>query len=272
MVLNLELSTSPRAARRTEGRARHFGMLRQEPGERGVGRKVFRPGEQRGVEAQHFRRPLAGTRRGACAAARGYRWRSARRPRRLRLRRDRYRQDATGKERHHHQRRRNRARATVLCVHCSRYYARRRRRFASGRERWLGNLPDAPANHQPRPPGSDEDESALDLKRLIPVLMVAGLIGPALAQSRPDPDINARIREEENTHSQIMRTLHFLTDVYGPRVTGSPNLESRRRMGDQDDGVVGIHQRPSRASGTSAIPAGSTSAFRRTSPRRSRIS
>ncbi len=46
------------------------------------------------------------------------------------------------------------------------------------------------------------------------------------AQSRPDADINARIRQEENTHSQIMNTLHVLADVYGPRVTGSPSLKA----------------------------------------------
>jgi len=44
---------------------------------------------------------------------------------------------------------------------------------------------------------------------------------PALAQ-QPD-DINAKIRKEEAEHSQIMRTMHFFTDVYGPRLTGSPN-------------------------------------------------
>ena len=44
---------------------------------------------------------------------------------------------------------------------------------------------------------------------------------PALAQ-QPD-DINAKIRKEEADHSQIMRTMHFFTDVYGPRLTGSPN-------------------------------------------------
>jgi carboxypeptidase Q len=37
------------------------------------------------------------------------------------------------------------------------------------------------------------------------------------------PDIQARIRKEAADNSQIMRTLHFLTDVYGPRLTGSPN-------------------------------------------------
>lgn len=43
------------------------------------------------------------------------------------------------------------------------------------------------------------------------------------AQSTLDPDINARIRQEEASHSQIMPTMHYLTDVYGPRLTGSPN-------------------------------------------------
>jgi carboxypeptidase Q len=38
-----------------------------------------------------------------------------------------------------------------------------------------------------------------------------------------DPQINDRIRQEEAAHSEVMRTLHFLTDIYGPRLTGSPN-------------------------------------------------
>ena len=54
------------------------------------------------------------------------------------------------------------------------------------------------------------------------------LLAPLAAQSRADAGINARIRDEENSHSQIMKTLHVLTDVYGPRVTGSPShLEPR---------------------------------------------
>ncbi len=43
------------------------------------------------------------------------------------------------------------------------------------------------------------------------------------AQTAADPDINKKIRAEENDHSQIMHTMHFLTDIYGPRLTGSPN-------------------------------------------------
>jgi len=43
------------------------------------------------------------------------------------------------------------------------------------------------------------------------------------AQSAAYPDINKKIRQEETDHSQIMHTMHFLTDIYGPRLTGSPN-------------------------------------------------
>ncbi|MFL6230289.1 MAG: M20/M25/M40 family metallo-hydrolase, partial [Pyrinomonadaceae bacterium] len=46
------------------------------------------------------------------------------------------------------------------------------------------------------------------------------------AQERTDPDINAKIVKEETANSQIMRTLHFFTDVYGPRLTGSPSLKA----------------------------------------------
>ena len=35
--------------------------------------------------------------------------------------------------------------------------------------------------------------------------------------------INAQIRKEATQNSQILRTLHYFSDVYGPRLTGSPN-------------------------------------------------
>ena len=49
---------------------------------------------------------------------------------------------------------------------------------------------------------------------------------PFSAEERINTDLNSRIREEGMNRSQIMRTLHFLTDVYGPRVTGSPSLKA----------------------------------------------
>ena len=58
------------------------------------------------------------------------------------------------------------------------------------------------------------------------IFLVLALFAPLAAQSHEDADINARIRQEENSHSQIMKTLHVLADVYGPRVTGSPSLKA----------------------------------------------
>ena len=59
-------------------------------------------------------------------------------------------------------------------------------------------------------------------------IVIAGLVAWAAAASAPpaeriDHDVNARIRQEGRDRSQIMRTVHVLTDVYGPRLTGSPN-------------------------------------------------
>jgi carboxypeptidase Q len=45
------------------------------------------------------------------------------------------------------------------------------------------------------------------------------------AQETVDEASNATMRVEALAYSQIMRTLHVLTDLYGPRVTGTPNHE-----------------------------------------------
>jgi hypothetical protein len=46
---------------------------------------------------------------------------------------------------------------------------------------------------------------------------------PVSAQQTAPGEINDKIRAEAMNNSQIMRSLHFLSDVYGPRLTGSPN-------------------------------------------------
>ncbi|HKD79047.1 MAG TPA: M20/M25/M40 family metallo-hydrolase [Candidatus Angelobacter sp.] len=60
------------------------------------------------------------------------------------------------------------------------------------------------------------------LIRLAPFMLSAAIV-MAQAPSSADPDVNKKIRAEENDHSQIMHTMHYLTDIYGPRLTGSPN-------------------------------------------------
>src|ERR1051326_5858127 len=82
-------------------------------------------------------------------------------------------------------------------------------------------------------------------KLLLPLLLVGLLVAVVTAQQpqtaapqvtvwaphtitpeKIDMDMNAKIRTEGMEHSKIMWIEHFLTDVYGPRPTGSPNLEA----------------------------------------------
>jgi hypothetical protein len=46
------------------------------------------------------------------------------------------------------------------------------------------------------------------------------------AQERIDQDAVWKMRQEGTARSQIMATLHMLADVYGPRLTGSPQLKA----------------------------------------------
>jgi carboxypeptidase Q len=66
------------------------------------------------------------------------------------------------------------------------------------------------------------------MKKVVAAFAVSFLL---LGQS-PD-DVNARIRKEEAEHSQILRSLHMLTDRYGPRLTGSPNHEAAAKWAVQ---------------------------------------
>jgi carboxypeptidase Q len=45
----------------------------------------------------------------------------------------------------------------------------------------------------------------------------------------PDPSVINRFQDEESQHSQVMEVMGYLTDVYGPRLTNSPNI---REAGD----------------------------------------
>jgi carboxypeptidase Q len=55
------------------------------------------------------------------------------------------------------------------------------------------------------------------------ILFMAFVVYP---QNPLESEVQSNIRREGMERSQIMRTLHFLTDVYGPRLTGSPNLKA----------------------------------------------
>jgi carboxypeptidase Q len=65
--------------------------------------------------------------------------------------------------------------------------------------------------------------SMLKVRVLALCLIVSVSSVPLLAQSAADKNLLERIRQEEKDNSQIMKTMHMFTDVYGPRLTGSPN-------------------------------------------------
>lgn len=81
-------------------------------------------------------------------------------------------------------------------------------------------------------------------RRLLLPLLVFGLcVAYPVAQAtqeRIDTDMNAKIRKEGMDNSQIMRTMHYLTDVYGPRLTGSPNHENAAKWAVQQMGQWGF--------------------------------
>ena len=61
-------------------------------------------------------------------------------------------------------------------------------------------------------------------RRALAIGLIAILLClPALAQNGAEKDLLDRIRQEEKNNSQIMKTMHMLSDMYGPRLTGSPN-------------------------------------------------
>src|SRR5579859_7747990 len=66
------------------------------------------------------------------------------------------------------------------------------------------------------------------MRRLIVLSVIAMILvsAPLSLLAQNADEINWRIRKEETEHSQIMQTMHYLTDVYGPRLTGSPNLKA----------------------------------------------
>ena len=61
------------------------------------------------------------------------------------------------------------------------------------------------------------------VKRLVALSLVVSLLALPIAAQNGSGDMLARIRKEAMERSQIMKTMHMFTDLYGPRLTGSPN-------------------------------------------------
>jgi carboxypeptidase Q len=77
--------------------------------------------------------------------------------------------------------------------------------------RWLSNPIDLP-----------EIQHMLN-RRVVALLMIFSMLSLPAAAQNGSGDLLPRIRKEATERSQIMKTMHMFTDVYGPRLTGSPN-------------------------------------------------
>lgn len=64
------------------------------------------------------------------------------------------------------------------------------------------------------------------LTRFSAAVLMSSLLISSSVFGQGASDINDRIRKEGMENSQIMKTMHVLTDVYGPRLTGSPKLKA----------------------------------------------
>jgi carboxypeptidase Q len=80
-------------------------------------------------------------------------------------------------------------------------------------------------------------------KRILPCVFLILITGPAKSQEK-SLDAANRIQDTAINHSQIMDMIGYLTDVSGPRLTGSPNLrraEEYARDKLRDWGVANAH-------------------------------
>jgi carboxypeptidase Q len=83
------------------------------------------------------------------------------------------------------------------------------------------------------PPGTKEFSRVrmppLYTARMTKIAAVLLLMVPAFAQENVDLGIVDRIKTEAFDHSQVMETLRQISDVHGPRLTGSPGFEDAAR-------------------------------------------
>src|SRR5437899_6550083 len=76
------------------------------------------------------------------------------------------------------------------------------------------------------------------------VLLVAVPILAQISQEPVDLDGIGKIKDEGLNRSQVMETLSYLSDVYGPRLTGSPGIRKAQEWAQQqlkEWGLANVH-------------------------------
>ncbi len=77
-------------------------------------------------------------------------------------------------------------------------------------------------------------------RRALALSLILSLVSlPTFSQqSERNDDIRARIRKEGMEHSHILKTVHMLADVYGPRLTGADG--AHRIAGERFTGLRSV--------------------------------
>src|SRR6188474_1955408 len=73
-------------------------------------------------------------------------------------------------------------------------------------------------------------------KHALSIILLTLAVARPGAQAPPetiDKAINDKIYKEGWDNSKILETMHYLTDVHGPRLTGSPNHENAAKWAVQ---------------------------------------
>src|SRR5207237_3085624 len=75
--------------------------------------------------------------------------------------------------------------------------------------------------------GVRKHRNALLILLFLAASVAAPLVTEVPLRAQAPADLNAvqQIKDEGFNHSQVMDTMSYLTDVYGPRLTNSPNIK-----------------------------------------------
>jgi carboxypeptidase Q len=97
------------------------------------------------------------------------------------------------------------------------------------------------------PPGRPRRARALRALSVLPTLALAGCQQPPAAREPLDREIVARITAEARDRSRVMDHAFYLTDVHGPRLTGSPGFDSAAAWAERrltEYGLVNLRREP----------------------------
>ncbi|HEU5411577.1 MAG TPA: hypothetical protein VFU57_11195, partial [Candidatus Acidoferrales bacterium] len=87
------------------------------------------------------------------------------------------------------------------------------------------------------------------LSRVLVIFVFAAAILPVAARAQSEADLNAiyKIKDIGFNHSQVMDIMSYLTDVYGPRLTNSPNMRAAAQWTEDEMkqwGLANVHTEP----------------------------